>query len=815
MSALLPAQPAAVQAPQDIQSAWDALGSDDAGKAYVAIWYLVQSPQETAPFLKARLQAIPEAPDGEAIDRWIRDLDSGTFAVRDKATRELEKLAELAERRLANANVPGLTLEMKQRIEKLQVRLSQPAVSTEQLRQLRAVEALELLGSAPAKQLLKLLAGGAAEARLTRHAKDALARLANRPELHHPEAALPKQDLFGDALPPGAALRLGTVRFRPASAAAFLPDCKGLVVCESSMLHLFDVSTGKEATGFPKKVTLPNAENIVVAPNGRFAAAHSDEGHQVVIWELNSGKQLHKFELKERHFHSISKHGLMFSPDSQMLYASNTMTACAWDLATGKELVNFKHCDGNTNPTFTVLSADGKLLATARLWDKCLEVWDVTTAKLVRRWEGADFKFINAGAFSKDGKTLATTAAGNLQPTGVRLWEVATGKLLRLLPGPCYGDVAFGPDDMEIAAAGRLPASRLTEADAVYLWKLDAKDNNPRILPAHGVRWLRFAPDGSTLAYGTFGRAIGLLDLKSGKELHPFNVHNGAVWRVAYALNGTTIATASEDNTIRLWDAVTGKPLWTLAGHSFGVQAIAVAADGKCLVSGSFDGTVIVWDAATGEKKRTFTHRGRVFAVAISPDGRFVASGGGERYVKVWDVAEGKLAHSYRDEAEDRRHGLAFSPDGRYLAESNTTSVRLRELATGKVIRTFRNNRITQVAFSPDGRTLAASVSLMVNNNMSSDDTIVLWEVLTGQERASFAGQDRYNHGCVAFSPDGKSLAFGSPAITIWDLATRREVERVDGHQDETNSFAFSPDGRRLATASRDTTVLVWHLPGR
>jgi RNA polymerase sigma factor (sigma-70 family) len=164
-----------VLSPRDLDSLWATLAEDDAKKAYQAINKLAASPKQAVDLLTERLRPIA-APNSEQINRWIADLDSDQFTVRDSANKELEKVRSQVEPILRQQLKKTQPLEVRRRLERL---LTDPPAG-ELLRHLRALEILEQIGSKEASRVLETIARGAPGARLTEDAKTSLARLQKR-----------------------------------------------------------------------------------------------------------------------------------------------------------------------------------------------------------------------------------------------------------------------------------------------------------------------------------------------------------------------------------------------------------------------------------------------------------------------------------------------------------------------------------------------------------------------------------------------------------------------------------------------------------
>ncbi len=164
---------------QELEACWAELAGKDAVRAHRAVWKLIAAEPQAVPFLQSQLKPVAVS-DAAKIQRWIVDLDSDKFTVRQTAARELVIVGEQVRAPIQKALEANIPLESRRRLE--QVIKDLPDVpGPETLRSMRAIMTLEKIGSAEARAVLVALATGAPTARVTREAEAALIRL--RPPL--------------------------------------------------------------------------------------------------------------------------------------------------------------------------------------------------------------------------------------------------------------------------------------------------------------------------------------------------------------------------------------------------------------------------------------------------------------------------------------------------------------------------------------------------------------------------------------------------------------------------------------------------------
>ena len=162
--------------PAQVAKSWQTLADDDAAKAYVAIRDLVAASEVSVTWIKSKIKPVDPVAS-EDVTELIGRLDDAQFKVRQKAMTDLLHIGESAVPAIERTLAGNPKLETRLRLQELHKRMTGLALKGEKLQAYRALEVLEQVDTPEARQVLKTLASGAAEAFITTQARQSLKRL--------------------------------------------------------------------------------------------------------------------------------------------------------------------------------------------------------------------------------------------------------------------------------------------------------------------------------------------------------------------------------------------------------------------------------------------------------------------------------------------------------------------------------------------------------------------------------------------------------------------------------------------------------------
>jgi WD40 repeat protein len=159
----------------DSNDDWQTLRGEDALTAFAAMRALASHPETALKIAGDQLKPA-EPLDPQWVTARFRDLDNQKFAERERATRELEEVGDRAAAALETFLAAKPSAEARGRAEKLLAKTRSQVVTGQGAQALRALEVLEWIGTAKARELVENLAKGAEGASLTEEAKRSLKR---------------------------------------------------------------------------------------------------------------------------------------------------------------------------------------------------------------------------------------------------------------------------------------------------------------------------------------------------------------------------------------------------------------------------------------------------------------------------------------------------------------------------------------------------------------------------------------------------------------------------------------------------------------
>jgi WD40 repeat protein/formylglycine-generating enzyme required for sulfatase activity len=495
--------------------------------------------------------------------------------------------------------------------------------------------------------------------------------------------------------------------------------------------------------------------------------------------------------------HWDTAHTIAFSPDGSLLASGGwDKLICIWDRKNGNLVRRFA-IGGKV--ACLCFSPDGKTIAVMSQEDSNFWLLESTSGKILRTFVG-HAAGIWAGAFSSDGKRLLT---GGSDKT-MRLWDVERGTEIRKFEKhtDVVIGVTFSPDNLRALSGSNDGTAIVWEVESgAPLWSLEKREQ--------GINKVAFADDGSTVICSTANGMFRVVDAANRKEVNGFGDAGSFVNGFVLLQNGKQLICGNGKGEIFVWDASNGKLIKKWPSGSSTITTVARDPAGTTLATAATDGTVRLWDVATGKEVLPLTGPvGPTHGVAFAPDLSSVATVGADGVLRLWNPATGKATSMWTSQPLGMA-AVAFSPDGTRVAtvsDDRENKIRIGQVGADKPEHVIEGVGTHGLAFSPDGR--------VVISGSYHHPQLRHTDAGTGASELFDVSSMQLGIADVAFSPDGRKFAtaHGDNSGRVWDLATKKVIRVLPGHEHWVLAVAFSPDGQTVATAGNDKFVWLWDL---
>lgn len=342
-------------------------------------------------------------------------------------------------------------------------------------------------------------------------------------------------------------------------------------------LHTYDIRSLTPSDGTWRFASINPIDDTMIA-GGRLQGAG--------IYRLSDGKRLKRFTS------TSSAWSGQFGPDGRRLGIELTNRVLVFNLDGHHEPLVIPLAVGEPPELEPAFSPDGTKLAVA-VEPSSVRLWDPSTGQPLSPVLSHPSQ-LRSMAFSPDSRLLVVGCGnlghfgtGRLWPGEARVWDTATGRLLKVLPHPAAVRVVRVSPNGKILLTG---CSGGWPRQNAYLWSGQTFAPHCKPLPHDdGVDAAAFSPDSSRLATGSASGILHLWDAQAGEAIGQVMKHARGVSCLAFSPNGKLLASAATDSTARIWDGKTGAALSPPLLHPTWLRKVEFSPNGLLLCTLSSD----------------------------------------------------------------------------------------------------------------------------------------------------------------------------------------------------------------------------------
>src|SRR5262249_1334332 len=166
----------------------------------------------------------------------------------------------------------------------------------------------------------------------------------------------------------------------------------------------------------------------------------------------------------------------------------------------------------------------------------------------------------------------------------------------------------------------------------------------------------------------------------------------------------------------------------------------------------------------------------------------------------------------------DGVRSVAWSPDGAQIASgSSDRTIKIWDVETGDLVKNVTTQHlgwVSSIAWSPEGARIASTGGIRgCPRTCTYDRNIKIWAAATGTLMRTLTGHTSLVNS-TSWSPDGAQIASGANdrTVRVWQVDTGELLRTLTGHTSDVTSVAWSPDGGQLASGGNygDAKIKIW-----